>query len=70
MANDRALAFGLDNNRFRPPMTKVLADVTLLDRPLHLQRHGPAAAGCLVFRFFRFAHSLPWHGEVSASPVQ
>jgi hypothetical protein len=70
MASDRALAFGLDKNRFRAPMTEVLADVALFHRPLYIQRHGPATADCLVFRLFRFAHSLPWHGEVSSSPVQ
>jgi hypothetical protein len=60
MARDRALALRLNKNGFGAAMTKILADVALLDRPLHIQRHGLPAASRFIVRLFNFAHSLPW----------
>jgi hypothetical protein len=64
-------ALRLDKNGFGTPMAEVLADVALLHGPLHIQRHGLPAGYRFVVRFFRFAHSLPWRGEVFAlTPAQ
>jgi hypothetical protein len=67
----RALAFRLDENGFRPAMREVLADMALLHCPLRSQRYGLSAGSRLVFRFFRFAHSLSWRrGSPVTSPAQ
>jgi hypothetical protein len=65
---NRALALGLHENGFRAPMTEILADVALLHRPLHVQRHRLAAARGFMVRFFRFAHSLSWRSGASWTP--
>jgi lysylphosphatidylglycerol synthetase-like protein (DUF2156 family) len=70
-SRNRALSLRLNKNGFRAAMTEVLADVALLDRPLHIQRHGLATASRFIVRFFRFAHSLPWlSGGIVELPEQ
>jgi hypothetical protein len=71
LARQRALALRFYENGFRPAMREVLADMALLHCPLRSQRYGLPAGSRLIFRFFRFAHSLSWRRGVSAtSPAQ
>jgi hypothetical protein len=61
-AMSRALAFRLDENGFGAAMAEVLANMALLHCSLHVQGHGLPASR-LIVRFFRFRHTLPWHGR-------
>jgi hypothetical protein len=58
LAGQWAFALRLHQNGFRPAMREVLADMALLHSPLRSQRYRLPAGSRLVFRFFRFAHSL------------